>query len=91
MYVLDNIIGNVLFISGCMVSWLLYVSDKLAGLNLIEGHSRNLKNKNHFAYFLLTYKNVQFNQRVILNIEEGETGVFPLLETFVLFMEETRL
>lgn len=30
MCVIDNIIGNVLFISGCMVSWLLYVSDKLA-------------------------------------------------------------
>lgn len=86
MCVIDNIIGNVLFISGCMVSWLLYVSDKLAfswfQLKDIVETSRI----ESLCLFSTHLQECSVQSKGDTEYWRRGDWCFPLLETFVLFM-----
>lgn len=85
MCMIDNSIWNVLFISGCMISWLLYVSDKLAFSSF---QLKDIVETSRMESLCLFSIHLQESSVQSLNTEywRREDWCFPLLETFVSFM-----
>lgn len=86
MCVIDNIIGNVLFISGCMVLGCFMSSDKLAfSWFQLKDIVKTSKNRITLLIFYSLTRMFSSIKGWYWILKKGD-WCFPLLETFVLFM-----